>query len=96
MGRRGSGNARCAAQCADADHQFHVRYRPGVSARDDDGADPQRSTPVEAVKYQILVMFLIAGGTGFGAVAAVLGGVYRLTDARHRLRLDRLGTAQAI
>ena len=46
--------------------------------------------PVEAVKYQILVMFLIAGGTGFGAVAAVLGGVYRLTDGRHRLRLDRL------
>ena len=52
--------------------------------------------PVEAVKYQILVMFLIAGGTGFGAVAAVLGGVYRLTDARHRLRLDRLTAAQPI
>ncbi|HJU17918.1 MAG TPA: iron export ABC transporter permease subunit FetB [Stellaceae bacterium] len=47
-------------------------------------------SPVEAVKYQILIMFLIAGGTGFGAVAAVLGGVYRLTDGRHRLRLDRL------
>jgi hypothetical protein len=31
-----------------------------------------------------------AGGTGLGAVTAVLGGVYRLTDARHRLRLDRL------
>jgi len=46
--------------------------------------------PVEAVKYQILVMFLIAGGTGLGAVTAVLGGVYRLTDARHRLRLGRL------
>jgi putative ABC transport system permease protein len=46
--------------------------------------------PVEAVKYQILVMFMIAGGTGLGAVTAVLGGVYRLTDARHRLRLDRL------
>ena len=46
--------------------------------------------PVEAVKYQILVMFLIGGGTGFGAVAAVLGAVYRLTDGRHRLRLDRL------
>ena len=52
--------------------------------------------PVEAVKYQILVMFLIAGGTGFGAVAAVLGGIYRLTDARHRLRLDRLAASQAI
>jgi hypothetical protein len=25
-----------------------------------------------------------------GAVTAVLGGVYRLTDGRHRLRLDRL------
>ena len=46
--------------------------------------------PGEAVKYQILVMFLIAGGTGLGAVTAVLGGVYRLTDGRHRLRLDRL------
>jgi putative ABC transport system permease protein len=51
--------------------------------------------PVEAVKYQILVMFLIAGGTGFGAVAAVLGSVYRLTDSRHRLRLDRLTVRQA-
>lgn len=47
-------------------------------------------SPVEVVKYQILVMFLIAGGTGFGAVAAVLGGVYCLTDGRQRLRLDRL------
>lgn len=46
--------------------------------------------PVEAVKYQILIMFLIAGGTGLGAVGAVLGGVQRLTDGRHRLRLDRL------
>ncbi len=50
--------------------------------------------PVQAVKYQVLVMFLIAGGTGFGSVAAVLGGIYRLTDGRHRLRLDRLATAR--
>ena len=46
--------------------------------------------PVEAVKYQILVMFLIAGGTALGAIAAVLGAGLRLTDGRHRLRLDRL------
>ena len=46
--------------------------------------------PSEAVKYQILILFLIAGGTGLGAVAAVMSGVYRLTDSRHRLRLDRL------
>src|ERR1700756_3250124 len=51
--------------------------------------------PAEAVKYQILVMFLIAGGTGLGAVTAVLGGVYRLTDARHRLRLDRMSVVKA-
>jgi putative ABC transport system permease protein len=51
--------------------------------------------PVEAVKYQIFVMFLIAGGTGLGAVTAVLGGVYRLTDRRHRLRLDRLAAVKA-
>ncbi len=46
--------------------------------------------PLEAVKYQILIMFLIAGGTGLGLFAAVFGGRKRLTDGRHRLRLDRL------
>jgi putative ABC transport system permease protein len=46
--------------------------------------------PIEAVKYQLLIMFLIAGGTGLGTLMAVLGGGYRLTDGRHRLRLDRL------
>ncbi len=46
--------------------------------------------PGEAVKYQILIMFLISGGTAAGAVAAVMGGARRLGDDRHRLRLDRL------
>jgi putative ABC transport system permease protein len=46
--------------------------------------------PLLAVKYQMLIMFLINGGTGLGALAAVVGGVYRLTDPRHRLRLERL------
>ncbi len=49
------------------------------------GVDPQ-----EAIKYQLLIMFLIAGGVGLGAVAAVHGMAVRLTDDRHRLRLDRL------
>lgn len=31
-----------------------------------------------------------AGGTGIGVLAAVLGGAWRITDSRHRLRLDRL------
>ena len=49
--------------------------------------------PEDAVRYQLLIMFLIAGGTGLGATAAVLGGGLRLTDGRHRLRLDRLAPA---
>lgn len=53
------------------------------------------SPPVEAVKYQILIMFLIAGGTGFGALTAVLAGAARITDGRHRLRLDRLAAGKA-
>ncbi|TLD44230.1 MAG: putative iron export permease protein FetB [Accumulibacter sp.] len=46
--------------------------------------------PVEAVKYQILVMFLIAAGTGFGTMVAVSLAARRLFDERQRLRLDRL------
>ena len=46
--------------------------------------------PEQAVKYQILVLFLIAGATGIGVLAAVMACVWRLTDGRHRLRLDRL------
>ena len=47
--------------------------------------------PLEAIKYQILIMFLIAGGTSIGVVTAVHAAALRLSDARHRLRLDRLG-----
>lgn len=50
--------------------------------------------PIEAVKYQILINFLIAAGTGFGVVAAVWGGAMRLFDARERLRLDRVKTVR--
>lgn len=48
------------------------------------------SPPLEAVKYQILVMFLITAATGFGTVAAVWIGSRRLFDERQRLRLDHL------
>ncbi|WP_018144629.1 iron export ABC transporter permease subunit FetB [Thioalkalivibrio sp. AKL6] len=46
--------------------------------------------PVEAVKYQILIMFLITAGTGFGTLGAVWFASRRLFDTRERLRLDRL------
>ena len=48
------------------------------------------SPPMKAVKYQILIIFLIASGTGFGTMTAVWLGSRRLFDKRHRLRLDRL------
>jgi putative ABC transport system permease protein len=48
------------------------------------------TAPALAVKYQILIMFTITVGTGFGTVAAVLAGSRRLFDRRERLRVDRL------
>ncbi len=54
------------------------------------GVDPQ-----EAVKYQIMVMFLIGGATGLGVLTAVLASAWRLTDERQRLRLDRLSGPNA-
>lgn len=46
--------------------------------------------PYEAAKYQILVLFLLAGAAGFGALAATALAVRRATDSRDRLRLDRM------
>ncbi len=49
------------------------------------GADP-----IEAAKYQALIMFLIAGATAIGTTMAIFLSVHRLMDRRHRLRLERL------
>ncbi|MBF0285349.1 MAG: iron export ABC transporter permease subunit FetB [Magnetococcales bacterium] len=46
--------------------------------------------PLVAVNYQILIMFMITAGTGFGSMVALRLGAGRLFDARQRLRLDRL------
>jgi len=48
--------------------------------------------PIEAVKYQILIMFLISAGTGFSAILATWIGAKHLFDNRQRLRLERLHT----
>ncbi len=50
--------------------------------------------PNEAVKYQLMVMFLIAGATGMAVTLATLGAVRALSDDRDRLRIDRLRKAQ--
>ena len=46
--------------------------------------------PSDAVRYQILIWFLIAAGCGFGMLIAIRLTSKRLFDERDRLRLDRL------
>jgi putative ABC transport system permease protein len=52
------------------------------------------SPPMEAAKYQLMILFLIAAGTGLGAITAVWIASRRLFDERQRLRLDRLAPAR--
>jgi putative ABC transport system permease protein len=46
--------------------------------------------PVEAVKYQILLLFLLTGAGGLAAAGAVYLAARSMTDERQRLRSDRL------
>jgi putative ABC transport system permease protein len=46
--------------------------------------------PLEAAKYQIMILLLVAVGTGVGAIAAVWAGSRHLFDERQRLRLERI------
>jgi putative ABC transport system permease protein len=46
--------------------------------------------PLAAATYQIVLMLLLAGGSGLGAILSVRLALDRLTDDRQRLRLDRL------
>ncbi|MCO1334612.1 iron export ABC transporter permease subunit FetB [Microbulbifer sp. OS29] len=48
------------------------------------------TSPTIAVKYQILILFAIASGTGFGTFIAVTLASRKLFDKRERLRTDRL------
>jgi putative ABC transport system permease protein len=48
--------------------------------------------PVEAVKYQILLMFLLAGASIMAALLTSFLALRNLTDKRERLRLDWLST----
>jgi putative ABC transport system permease protein len=46
--------------------------------------------PLAAVRYQILLMFLLSGASFLAALGIAYLAAWRLTDARGRLRLDRL------
>lgn len=47
-------------------------------------------SPLEAVKYQIVIMFMIAGATSLGCMGATLVAFRRLFNDRHQLRVDRI------
>jgi putative ABC transport system permease protein len=49
------------------------------------GADP-----VDAVNYQIVIVFMIAAAAALGVMAVTLCAFFSLFNARHQLRLDRL------
>lgn len=48
------------------------------------------SDPLSAVRYQMMIMYLIGTGAGFGSLLTVYLCANRLFDGRERLRLDRL------
>jgi len=50
-------------------------------------------SPSEAVKYQIVIMFLIASVTGLGTVGAVLLSYLRLFNPRHQFLSDSITDA---
>lgn len=48
------------------------------------------AAPIEAVKYQILILFLIAGGTGLGVMVSISLLSRHFFDTRERLRTERI------
>ena len=46
--------------------------------------------PLEAVKYQIVIMFLIAAAASMGAIGVCLLSYHRLFSGDHQFRFDRL------
>ncbi|VAW70154.1 Probable iron export permease protein FetB [hydrothermal vent metagenome] len=54
------------------------------------------AAPVEAVKYQILIMFMISSGTGLGVISVLWLISKRLFDQRERLCFKRLLLSKSV
>lgn len=52
----------------------------------------QGAAPAAAVRYQIVILFMVASATALGVFGVVALAYGRLTSADHQLRLDRLVT----
>jgi putative ABC transport system permease protein len=53
------------------------------------GADP-----LQAVKYQIVVMFMVAGSCALNCISMSLLAYHKLFDKEHRLRLELIERKQ--
>lgn len=52
------------------------------------------ASPLDAVRYQIIIIFAIASGTALGTLAVVLLAWQVLLNSSHQLRLDRLAKVE--
>lgn len=50
--------------------------------------------PAQAVRYQIVIMFLIAGTTALGTVTVVVLSVRQVFDADHRFKIETIKTTE--
>ena len=50
------------------------------------------ASPIDAVRYQIMVVFMLAAATGLASLAILLLAFRTLFDIGHRLRLDLIVT----
>lgn len=48
------------------------------------------ASPLESVKYQIVIMFLIASGTTLGTVISILMGYRRLFNSKHQFLFEQI------
>ncbi|MFH7244345.1 MAG: ABC transporter permease [Spirulina sp.] len=52
------------------------------------------ANPIDAVRYQIVIVFMIAAGAALGVFGVVILAYYRLLSPDHQLRLDRLNVTR--
>ncbi len=51
----------------------------------------QGADPLAAVKYQIVVMFMLSASTALGSIGVALLVYRRMFNDHHQLRADRIG-----
>jgi hypothetical protein len=76
------------------DDQLHDGHRDRQLAGHDDRQLLSGVNPMDAVKYQIVILFLIASGTALGTVGVVLLSFRRLFNRSHQFQSRLLISAK--